>query len=141
MRRIALVVVSVMAVAGCGSHERRTIETVTVTTAETSQNEAAVHIYFCTSDTCAKEATRAQMDAIMRRASASSLVQKVVFVSKEQSLKVMRDKHPEEVAALPTNPFPNVLNVTPKRPEDAERIADLFPADPAHGVDKVDYWR
>jgi cell division protein FtsX len=139
MSRIALVVVSLISVVGCGSHERRTIET--VTTAESAQNEAFVHIYFCTSDTCGKEATRAQMDAITRRASASSLVQKVIFVSKEQSLRVMREKHPEEVAALPTNPFPNVLKVIPNRPEDVKTIAGLFPADPKRGVFVVDYGR
>jgi len=139
MKRLALVVVSLMSVVGCGSHERRAIET--VTTAETAQSKAFVHIYFCNSDTCAKAATRAQMDAITRRASASSLVQKVIFVSKEQSLRVMREKHPEEVAALPTNPFPNVLKVIPKRPEDVKRIAGLFRAEPARGVFAVDYGR
>jgi len=67
--------------------------------------------------------------------------QKVIFVSKEQSLRVMREKHPEEVAALPTNPFPNVLKVIPKRPEDVKRIAGLFRAEPARGVFAVDYGR
>src|SRR5213078_2141096 len=51
----------------------------------------------------------------------------------------MKQKHPEEVSALPTNPFPNALTVIPKRGEDVEKVAALFKASPALGIDKVDY--
>jgi cell division transport system permease protein len=103
------------------------------------KRELVVHVYYCTDDTCAKEATTAQMDRAARLATASSLVKRVNFVSKEDALRIMRQKHPEEVGALPTNPFPNALTVVPKRGDDVEKVAQLFRADPALGIDKVDY--
>jgi cell division transport system permease protein len=103
------------------------------------KRELVVHVYYCTDDTCAKEATAAQMNSAARVASASPLVKKVNFVSKDEALKMMRQKHPEEVGALPTNPFPNALTVYPKRGDDVEKVAQLFRSDPALGIDKVDY--
>ncbi len=103
------------------------------------KRELVVHVYYCTTDTCAKEATTAQMNAVANVASASPLVKKIIPISKEEALAIMRQKHPEEVGALPTNPFPNALTVTPKQGEDVEKVAQLFRADPALGIDKVDY--
>src|SRR6266508_2941896 len=103
------------------------------------KREPAVHVYYCTDDTCAREATSAQMNEDARIASSSSFVKRVDFVSKDDALRIMRQKHPEEVGALPTNPFPNALTVIPKRGDDVEKVAQLFRADPALGIDKVDY--
>jgi cell division transport system permease protein len=103
------------------------------------KRELVVHVYYCTSDTCAKEATTAQMNHVANIASSSPLVKTVVPVSKEQALAQMKKTHPEEVGALPTNPFPNALTVVPKRGEDVEKVALLFKADPAVGIDKIDY--
>jgi cell division transport system permease protein len=105
------------------------------------KRELVVHVYFCTDDTCAREATTAQMNAVTRLAGESSLVKNagVDFVSKQEALDIMRRKHPEEVGALPSNPFPNALTVTPKHGDDVEKVAALFRADPALGIDKVDY--
>jgi cell division transport system permease protein len=103
------------------------------------KRELVVHVYYCTDDTCAKEATSAQMNEVARIAGTSPLVKDVQFVSKRRALQIMREKHPEEVGALPTNPFPNALTVIPKRGEDVEKVAALFSADPKLGIDKVDY--
>jgi cell division transport system permease protein len=103
------------------------------------KRELVVHVYYCTNDTCAKEATQQQMDAVARVATSSTLVKDAVFVSKEKALQLMRQKHPEEVSQLPTNPFPNALTVVPKRGEDIEKVAVLFKASPTVGIDKVDY--
>jgi cell division transport system permease protein len=103
------------------------------------KRELVVHVYYCTSDTCAKEATVVQMNQTARVATDSPLVKNVVFVSKEKALALMKQKHPEEVGALPSNPFPNALTVIPKRGEDVEKVATLFKASPALGIDKVDY--
>ena len=103
------------------------------------KRELVVHVYYCTSDTCAKEATQPQMDAVARVATSSPLVKNVIFVSKQKALVLMKQKHPEEVGALPTNPFPNALTVVPKRGEDVEKVAQLFQASPSVGIDKVDY--
>jgi cell division transport system permease protein len=103
------------------------------------KRELVVHVYYCTNDTCAKEATQQQMDAVARVATSSPLVKDAVFVSKEKALQLMKQKHPEEVSQLPTNPFPNALTVVPKRGEDIEKVAALFKASPTVGIDKVDY--
>ena len=103
------------------------------------KRELVVHVYFCTNDTCAKEASAVQENRIANLASRSPLVKNVIPVPKEQALKEMKRKHPEEVGALPTNPFPDALTVVPKKGDDVEKVATLFRADPALGVDKVDY--
>jgi cell division transport system permease protein len=103
------------------------------------KRELVVHVYYCTSDTCAKEATQSQMDAVARQATSSPFVKNAVFVSKARALQIMKQKHPEEVSQLPTNPFPNALTVIPKRGDDIEKVAALFNASPTVGIDKVDY--
>src|SRR5256885_10940576 len=59
------------------------------------KRELVVHVYFCTPDTCAKEASTTQMDQAARLASSSPLVKRVVPVSKDEPLAIMRKKHPE----------------------------------------------
>jgi cell division transport system permease protein len=103
------------------------------------KRELVVHVYYCTSDTCAKDATQQQMDAVARVATSSPLVKDAIFVSKARALELMRQKHPEEVSQLPSNPFPNALTVVPKRGDDIEKVAALFKASPTVGIDKVDY--
>jgi cell division transport system permease protein len=103
------------------------------------KRELVVHVYYCTNDTCANEASTKQMNNIARMASESPLVKRVVFVSKQDALAQMKRKHPEEVAALPSNPFPNALTVVPKSGDDVAKVAALFNASPALGIDKVDY--
>ena len=80
------------------------------------QSEAAVRIYFCTTGTCAHAVTQTQIVAATRRASKSPLVGKVILVSKEDT-----------------------LTLTPKRPENVERVAALFIAAPTYGIDKIVY--
>jgi cell division transport system permease protein len=103
------------------------------------KKELVVHVYYCTSDTCAKAATPTQENAIANLASASPLVKNVIPVPKAEALREMKLKHPEEVAQLPTNPFPDALTVVPKKGDDIERVAGLFSSQPGNGIDKVDY--
>src|SRR5215471_16303666 len=103
------------------------------------KKELVVHVYFCTSDPCAKDASAKQMNETARLASTSPLVKRVDFVSKQQALQQMKAKHPDEVAQLPTNPFPNALTVVPRRGDDVEKVAALFSSQPGNGIDKVDY--
>ena len=103
------------------------------------KKELVVHVYFCTNDTCAKEASAKQMNQVARLGSGSALVQRVDFVSKQDALAQMKQKHPEEVSQLPTNPFPNALTVVPKRGDDVDKVAALFQSTPGNGIEKVDY--
>jgi cell division transport system permease protein len=103
------------------------------------KKELVVHVYFCTNDTCATEASAKQMNHIARLASGSALVKRVDFVSKQDALAQMKQKHPEEVSQLPTNPFPNALTVVPKQGDDVDRVAALFQSTPGNGIEKIDY--
>jgi cell division transport system permease protein len=103
------------------------------------KKELVVHVYFCTNDTCATEASTRQMNQVARLASGSALVKHVDFVSKQDALAQMKQKHPEEVSQLPTNPFPNALTVVPKQGDDVDKVAALFQSTPGNGIEKVDY--
>ena len=103
------------------------------------KKELVVHVYYCTADTCATAATPAQENRTANLASASPLVKNVIPVPKAEALRQMRQKHPEEVAQLPTNPFPDALTVVPKKGDDVEKVAALFSAQPGNGIEKVDY--
>jgi cell division transport system permease protein len=103
------------------------------------KRELVVHVYYCTTDTCASEATQAQMNRVANTATSSPLVKRVEFVPKEKALAIMRQKHPEEVNSLPSNPFPNALTVVPRNPDNIEKVAALFKASPTVGIDKVDF--
>jgi cell division transport system permease protein len=103
------------------------------------KKELVVHVYFCTDDTCPKAATPAQETDAARLAQSSSLVRQVTPVSKEEALRIMRKKHPDEVGQLPANPFPDALTVIPKHGDDVEKVAALFRADPSVGVQKIEY--
>src|SRR3954453_22798446 len=54
------------------------------------KRQLVVHVYYCTADTCAKEANTAQMNRIANLASASPLVKRVVPVTKEEALAQMK---------------------------------------------------
>jgi len=141
--RLLILLAVVVVATGCRSHERVTVKTVAVTTsaATTEPNESVVHVYFCTSDTCASEATHAQEEAVKREALASPLVASVLFVSKEKALEQMKQKYPGAVAQLPRNLFPDALRVFPANAYDIAKVAALFSGQPGNGIDKVDYPR
>jgi cell division protein FtsX len=137
VRLFLLIWLGLLLATGCGEQQPRALETVTVTTTASPSDTATVRINFCTSSTCAREATSAQIDAVKNKALASPLVARVVFVSKEQELRDMRKREPRATAALPANPFPDVLTITPKRATDAARVASLFNG--SSGVATTDY--
>ncbi len=107
------------------------------------KKELVVHVYYCTSADprrgCTGDATEAQMNDVARIATSSALVKRVDFVSKEKALATERKKYPDEYKALPYNPLPDSLIVVPKRGEDIDRVAALFPSAPRLGVDHADY--
>jgi cell division transport system permease protein len=62
----------------------------------------------------------------------------VVFVSKDEALRRMKEKYPELTKNLVNNPLPPAFEVTPKDADQVKAIADkLDPLPP--GVDKIDY--
>jgi cell division transport system permease protein len=78
------------------------------------KNQLAVRVYFCTSSTCPKDATRAEENAVAGRLSNDSRIKRVEYVSKQEALDLMRKREPKAVEVLPQNPFPDALKIYPK---------------------------
>jgi cell division transport system permease protein len=83
-------------------------------------------------------ATNPQIEAVRAKLVARPDVAKVVYVSKDDALRRMRDKHPELVKNLASNPLPASYEVTPKRAEEVEAVASSLEPPPS-GVEKVNY--
>ena len=72
---------------------------------QTQKEKLLVKVYFCTPDTCAKEATPAQINAVRRQLESNRLVDEVTFVPKAEALDRMRKQTPELVENLSSNPL------------------------------------
>jgi cell division transport system permease protein len=104
------------------------------------KKDIQVNVYFCTEQTrgCESEASAGQINAVRAELASNPDVKSLKFVSKEDALKEMQDRFPDLTADLARNPLPAKYEVTPKRAEDAEAIANTLEPVPA-GVGKVDY--
>lgn len=96
------------------------------------KKEVLVKVFF------ERDAKPAQVNAVKSKLVAIPEVEKVVYVSPEDALAEMRKKYPDIVDELAINPLPPAFEVTPRRAEDVEAVADQLEPLPA-GVDKVDY--
>jgi cell division transport system permease protein len=97
-----------------------------------------VEVYFCTQNTCDKEVSRGQIEALRAKLVSMPEVKDVTFVSKEEALEIMRKRSPELVENITSNPLPPSYRVTPHKGEDVSRIAARLEPVPA-GVEKVSY--
>ncbi|MFL5955403.1 MAG: cell division protein FtsX [Gaiellaceae bacterium] len=62
----------------------------------------------------------------------------IAYVSKEEGLRIMARRYPDYVAGLPSNPLPDVLKLTPNRPENVDKLFDSISGDrKAPFVEKV----
>jgi cell division transport system permease protein len=85
-----------------------------------------------------QDATEQQINAIQSKVLTFPETKSVVFISKEDALKKMREKYPELTQNLSSNPLPPAYEVTPKDADQVKALADKLQPLPA-GVDKVDY--
>ena len=94
------------------------------------KKEIVVHVYFCAPETCGKAATQQNMGATLDRINQiklQGLVKSAVFVSKEDAYKKMLKTNADLLAGLAgVNPLPDAYDITPKRGENAAKIADLL---------------
>ena len=102
------------------------------------KKQLLVNVYFCTQDTCETEATTNQENAVAARLTSDQRVRRVEFVSREKALEIMKEREPEAVAQLPSNPFPDKLRVIPKKGEFTEPIADSLSPKP-EGVEEITF--
>jgi cell division transport system permease protein len=96
------------------------------------KKEVLVKVFFET------DVKPAQVNAVKARLVSIPEVEKVVYVSPDDALAEMRKKYPDIVDELAINPLPPAFEVTPRRAEDVEAVADKLEPLP-DGVDKVDY--
>jgi cell division transport system permease protein len=85
-----------------------------------------------------QNASETQINAVRAKLLTFPETKTVVFVSKEEALKRMKDKYPDLTENLSSNPLPAAFEVTPKNADQVTAIADKLQPLPA-GVDKVDY--
>ncbi len=83
-------------------------------------------------------AKTAQLNAVRAELDAMPEVRTIEFVSKDDALRLMKERHPELTKNLTSNPFGHAFTVKPHRAEDVEAIANRLEPAPA-GVHKVDY--
>jgi len=96
------------------------------------KKEIQVTIYFD------KGVKPAQVNAVQQRLASNPLVKEFSFVSEEEALARMKEKYPDLVENIATNPLPASYEVQPNRAEDTQRLAEQFEPAPA-GVDDVKY--
>jgi cell division transport system permease protein len=85
-----------------------------------------------------EDATTSQINAVRAKIVTFPETKTVVFVSKTEALERMKEKYPELVKNLSSNPLPASFEITPKNADQVTTIADKLQPLPA-GVDKIDY--
>ena len=102
------------------------------------KEKLVVKVFFCTADSCQREATGAEINAVRAKLDGDPRVKSYRFVSKAEALDIMRKQQPEMVKGLVSNPLPNSFTVTPVKGEYTKSIAESFNPPPA-GVEKATY--
>ena len=85
-----------------------------------------------------QEATEPQINAVRSKILTFPETKDVVFVSKAEALRIMKEKYPELIENLSSNPLPPAFEVTPKDADQVNALAGKLEPLPV-GVDKVDY--
>jgi cell division transport system permease protein len=85
-----------------------------------------------------QDATPQQINAVQSKILTFPETKKVIFISKQDALKRMKEKYPELTQNLVNNPLPPAFEVTPKDADQVSLIANKLQPLPV-GVDKIDY--
>jgi cell division transport system permease protein len=85
-----------------------------------------------------QDASVSQINVVRSKVLTFPETKDVVFVSKEEALRRMKEKYPDLTKNLSSNPLPAAFEVTPKNADQVKAIADKLQPLPA-GVDKIDY--
>ncbi|HEX4520733.1 MAG TPA: permease-like cell division protein FtsX [Gaiellaceae bacterium] len=110
--------------------------TLTLSWSNHVKHEISMRVEFKMTSDKGGQATKAQENAVARSLQGNPLVGSLKFIPKSVALAQMRKTQPQLVNAVPWNPFPDVIEVTPTRGEDVGKLyASLHPLAP--GVQKV----
>ncbi len=110
--------------------------TLTLSWSNHVKHEISMRIEFKMNSDKGGQATTAQENAVARSLQSNPLVGSMKFISKSVALEQMRKSQPALVDSVPWNPFPDVLEVTPKQGENVGKLyASLHPLAP--GVETV----
>jgi cell division transport system permease protein len=102
------------------------------------KEKLVVKVFFCTRDSCDREATTSEINTVRAKLAADSRVKTYTFISKAEALEIMKKQQPEMVDGLISNPLPNSFTVTPVKGEYTKAIAQSFNPPPA-GVEKATF--
>ena len=102
--------------------------------AATQKDKLLVKAFFCTALTCKQEATPAQINATRIRIEQMPEVASATFVSSERALEIMREREPQLVEGLASNPLPASYEIKPRRGEFAPVISKRLKASRTPGV-------
>jgi cell division transport system permease protein len=101
-----------------------------------------VHVYFCAAETCPKPATQKDINATRARINvifAQGLIKSATFVPKGEAWLKMKKENPDLARGLSSNPLPDAYDITPKRGEDASKIAAQLAPSLLPGVESTKY--
>jgi cell division transport system permease protein len=102
------------------------------------KDDLVVNVYFCTYQTCEKDATQQQMDAVANRLNDHPDVKSFEFISKDEAWEIMQERYPELTENTPRNPLPASFKAVPSDAQQVQELAASLEPLPA-GVEKVDY--
>ena len=102
------------------------------------KEKLVVKVFFCTQSSCSREATSQQINVVRAKLDSDSRVKSYEFIPKARALELMRERQPEMVRDLVSNPLPDSFTVTPVKGEYTRAIAQSFNPAPA-GVEKATY--
>jgi cell division transport system permease protein len=103
-----------------------------------AKDKLLTKVYMCAPVTCKQgEVTDQQLNDVRTYLLGLPEVKSVRFVSKEEALRIMRQRTPEIVQSLPSNPLPHAFQVAPNRPEDVKVLSEKIRDAHLPGVQKV----
>ncbi|MEX2210708.1 MAG: permease-like cell division protein FtsX [Gaiellaceae bacterium] len=104
-----------------------------------AKNKLLVKVYMCTPLTCEQqgEATEGQINDVRTFLIGLPEVRTVKFVSKDDALDIMRERSPELVESISSNPLPHAFEVSPRQAEDVRLISTTIREAGLPGVQKV----
>jgi len=103
-----------------------------------AKDKLLTKVYMCAPVTCKQgEVTGKQLNDTRAFLLGLPEVKTVRFVSKEEALAIMKERTPEIVQSLPSNPLPHAFQVAPKRPEDVKVLSQKIRDAQLPGVQKV----